>query len=59
MLRHELVILMRSIRDIIQRLEEIEQECKEAKYSIDTAHSLFILADEIRLHGKQVMDCCY
>lgn len=50
---------MRTIKEIIQKLQELNIDLETARYSLDTVNDLRKLSDELREHAKLIQQCCY
>ena len=46
------------IRDIINKLEEIDKECNAANYSLDHVSDLLKLSEELKNEARLINQCC-
>ena len=54
------MMIHRTIDELILKLTNInEHQLKNARYSLDTVRELNNIADELKVHAREVALCCY
>ncbi len=49
---------MTSLQKLIKRLQKVDKNCDEVKYSLDDVYELRRISDELKEEARLIAQCC-